>query len=176
MRITLQIGNRSRILICFTLLLLISNVNAQTKDPTKGDNTGLDIPRFVSAKSNKINVRRGPSSTYKIDWVYRMVGIPLKVIAEYENWRQVVDYEGQGGWVHSRLLSGNRFVIFISESTLLKRKPNIKSPDIAIVEKGVIAELLSVSGRWCQVSIDGYSGWAQRKNVWGLLAEEQLKN
>ena len=44
------------------------DANAQEKNNNKGQVTGLPIPRFVSVKSSKVNVRRGPSSTYQIDW------------------------------------------------------------------------------------------------------------
>ena len=159
-----------------TLFLYCATVEVQAIALVKGQFTGLNIPRFVSAKSNKINVRRGPSLTYKIDWVYQQVGVPLKVTAEYEHWLKVVDYQGEGGWVHSRLLSGNRFVIFLVNNARLKRKPNLKSPEIALIQKGVIAKLISVSGKWCQVAVGGHVGWSYRDNVWGLLDEENLKN
>ena len=59
---------------------------------------------------------------------------------------------------------------------LVKRKPNEKSPAVAIVKKDVIARLLSISGRWCQVSADGYKGWSHRDKVWGLFDYETKKN
>ena len=153
-----------------TFLFCVSN--AQTKELTKGDVTGLPIPRFVSIKSNKVNVRRGPNSTYQIDWVYTRAGVPLKVTAEYENWRRIEDFQGEGGWIHSRLLSGQRFVIFVDNNSILKRRPNRNSPAVAIIEEGVIARLISSMGEWNEVSVEGHSGWVLSDSVWGTLNKE----
>jgi len=149
--------------------LFVCVSKAQTMDLTKGNVTGLPIPRFVSIKSNKVNVRRGPNSTYQIDWVYTRAGVPLKVTAEYENWRRIEDFQGEGGWVHSRLLSGKRFVIFVDNKSILKRRPNRKSPAVAIIEKGVIARLVSSTGEWSEIFIKGHSGWVSNESVWGTL-------
>ena len=147
------------------------STNGQTKKSNIGDVTGLPIPRFVSVKSNKVNVRRGPNYNYQIDWVYTRAGLPLKVTAEYENWRRVEDFQGEGGWIHSRLLSGKRFIIFIKDKAILKRKPNKKSPPVAVVEQGVIGRLVSTVGAWSEISVDGYSGWVLTTAVWGSLRD-----
>ncbi len=155
------------IILCFGVL----STNGQTKKSNRGDVTGLPLPRFVSVKSSKVNVRRGPNYTYQIDWVYTRVGLPLKITAEYENWRRVEDFQGEGGWIHSRLLSGKRFIIFVNDKTFLKQKPNKKSPPVAIVEQGVIGRLVSTVGAWSEISVDGHSGWVSSKAVWGSLKD-----
>jgi SH3-like domain-containing protein len=152
-------------------MLSINMLDAQTVDSHKGDITGLPIPRFVSVKSNKVNVRRGPNSTYQIDWVYTRSGVPLKVTAEYEHWRKVEDFQGEGGWVHMRLLTGTRFVIFQKDKTILKRRPNQISPSLAVIKKGVIAKLISEAGLWSEVFVQGYSGWIPNASVWGVLKD-----
>ena len=175
--ILLRVAVFRHIFFIVLLIFLGANINAQTINLSKGDVTGLALPRFVSVKSNKVNVRRGPNSTYQIDWVYTRSGVPLKVIAEYENWRRVEDFQGEGGWIHSRLLSGNRFVIFLKNRTLLKRKPNDRSPTLAVVQQGVIAKFINKTGLWSEVSVQGYSGWIPNKSVWGTLTgNDQEKN
>lgn len=166
-----------KIVFCRTLFgmiifsLCVFSTNGQTRTNNIGDVTGLPLPRFVSVKSNKVNVRRGPNYNYQIDWVYTRVGIPLKVTAEYENWRRVEDFQGEGGWIHSRLLSGKRFVMFITDKTILKRKPNKKSPPVALVNKGVIGRLVSTVGTWSEIFVDGHSGWVPSEAVWGSLED-----
>ena len=81
------------------------------------------------------------------------------------------DFQGEGGWIHSRLLSGKRFIIFVNDKTILKRKPNKKSPSVAIVEQGVIGRLVSTVGAWSEISVDGHSGWVSSKAVWGSLKD-----
>ena len=163
----------SIILLCPLIVFFHVNVTfAQTVVSNKGDITGLPLPRFVSVKSNKVNVRRGPNSTYQIDWVYTRAGVPLKITAEYGNWRRVEDFQGEGGWIHARLLSGKRFVIFLEKESILKRRPNKKAPSVAIIQQGVIGRFLSIAGNWCQVSVEGYSGWVSRDLVWGAIGNK----
>ena len=155
------------LIICFFSFSAVGQIETKSK----GDVTGLPLPRFVSVKSSKVNVRRGPSYNYQIDWVYTRAGVPLKVIAEHGNWRKVEDFQGEGGWIHSRLLSGKKFVIFVDNKTILLRKRNKKSPPVAIVNQGVIGRLVSTVGTWSEISVNGYSGWVPSKAVWGSLMD-----
>jgi SH3-like domain-containing protein len=77
----------------------------ETADSAKG---GRPLPRFVSLKSDEVNLRSGPGRDYPTQWVYRRAGLPLEVIKEFEGWRQVRDAEGAEGWVLQSLLSGRR--------------------------------------------------------------------
>ena len=163
----------NQLLVIFLVVnIFATNVDAQTKISDRGDVTGLPLPRFVSVKSNKVNVRRGPNATYQIDWVYTRSGVPLKVTAEYENWRRVEDFQGEGGWVHSRLLSGKRFVIVLDDEILLRRKPNKNSPVLAILKKNVISQLISGFSSWSEISVEGYTGWVRNESIWGVMKKE----
>ena len=42
--------------------------------------SGLPLPRFVSLKSDRVNLRKGPSTDYPTQWVYRRAGLPLEII------------------------------------------------------------------------------------------------
>ena len=70
--------------------------------------SGLPVPRFVSLKSDKVNVRAGPTKDHDVAWVYNRAGLPVEVTAEFENWRRIRDWEGAEGWVYHSLLSGRR--------------------------------------------------------------------
>jgi len=70
--------------------------------------SALPLPRFVSLKSDKVNVRKGPSTDQAIVWVFSRAGLPVEVIAESDNWRRVRDSEGADGWVFHSLLSARR--------------------------------------------------------------------
>lgn len=137
-----------------------------------GPVTGLPLPRFVSLKASEANVRRGPSLTHKIDWVFKQRGIPLKVTAEFGNWRRVVDKDGAGGWVHYSLLSGVRTVIVEEDLLPLRAKPDPNAPVNAYAEAGVIARLGACNPAWCRISAGGYSGWVEKSALWGVLPDE----
>ncbi|QIE41433.1 SH3 domain-containing protein [Rhodobacteraceae bacterium SC52] len=133
-----------------------------------GPSTGLPMPRFVSIKASEANVRRGPSTTHRIDWVFQHPGLPVIVTGEYGHWRRVVDRDGLGGWVHYALLSGNRTVIVDLDMLSIRRKPERNAEVVAQLERGVIARLVECVDDWCEIRADGYEGWAESAALWGV--------
>src|SRR5262245_3148556 len=76
-----------------------STVQASSNDktaPSPGA-SGQPLPRFVSLKSDRVNMRSGPGTEYPMQWVYRRAGLPVEVIREFEAWRQVRDADGTTG-------------------------------------------------------------------------------
>ena len=138
----------------------------------RGPVTNLPMPRFVSLKANEANVRRGPSLSHRIDWVFMRRDMPLRVIGEYSNWRRVVDREGMGGWVHYSLLSGNRTVIVDSDLLVLRSQPTPEATEVAMLELGVIADLGECNLDWCRLRAGGYRGWAEKSALFGVAADE----
>lgn len=138
----------------------------------RGTVTNLPIPRFVSMKASEGNVRRGPSLTHRIDWVFRHQHMPLRIVAEYGHWRRVVDRDGAGGWVHYSLLSGSRTVIVEEHLLALRMSAKDDAPVSAQLEGGVIARLQECDLDWCRISAGGYRGWARKSALWGVDPEE----
>ncbi|MFN4204011.1 MAG: SH3 domain-containing protein [Tabrizicola sp.] len=140
--------------------------------PDVGCVTNLPLPRFVSLKGNEGNARRGPGLTHRIDWVFTRAGMPLRITAEYENWRRVEDAEGAGGWVHYSLLSGVRTVLVTLDMAELRSAPDVTAPVIAQAELGVVGRVLECNPDWCRVALDGTRGWILKSAVWGVEADE----
>lgn len=148
---------------------------ASAQEDGRGEVTNLPLPRYVSLKTNEGNARRGPGLTHRIDWVFSRAGMPLRVTAEYENWRRIEDAEGVGGWVHYSLLSGSRTILVTANMMDLRDTP---LPDGSIVlraEAGVIGRLQECNLTWCKLSIDGEKGWAQKSDFWGVDPEESFE-
>ena len=82
-----------------------------------GSQSGLPVPRFVSLKSDRVNVRGGPSKDHEVVWVYARAGLPVEITAEFENWRRIRDWEGAEGWVYHSLLSGRRSAFVVKRKT-----------------------------------------------------------
>ncbi len=160
-----------RLLILALALALAAPVWAQEL----GKVTGLPIPRFVSLKSNSTNARRGPSLSHRVDWEFLRKGLPVRVTAEYENWRRIEDSEGAGGWVHYTLLSGSRTVLVTADEATLYRDANPTSAKVAVAKAGVIAYVDSCGDGWCEIEIDSYSGWTEASNLWGVYSTELAK-
>lgn len=157
--------------ICAAALALYA-VTAAAQEARRGPVTNLPLPRFVSMKANEGNVRRGPSLTHKIDWVFKRRDMPLQIIAEHGHWRRVQDRDGAGGWVHYALLSGVRTVLVEQDMLKLHSQPDLTTASVAILELGVIARLGECRPDWCQISAGGYRGWAQKSALWGVESDE----
>ena len=155
------------------LLALTTSVAAEApSDGKRGPVTNLPLPRYVSLKASKANVRRGPSRTHRIDWVFTRKSMPLQITAEYGHWRRVRDIEGAGGWVHYSLLSGARTVIVEQDMLPLAVRPGEKMAAAAHLEMGVIAKLEECNPEWCRLNAGGYKGWVLKDTLWGVDADE----
>jgi SH3-like domain-containing protein len=161
----------------FVAILGMSGAAAQQDDsgPAIGPETNLPLPRFVSLRANEANVRRGPSLSHRIDWVFKRRDMPLQVVAEYGHWRRVIDRDGQGGWVHYRMLSGARTVVIEDPETALLARPETGASERVILERGVVAALEDCTPDWCELAAGGYRGWAPKSALWGV-AEAEIRN
>jgi SH3-like domain-containing protein len=140
--------------------------------------SGLPLPRFVSLKADKINVRRGPSSEHQVAWVYQRKGLPVEITAEFENWRRIRDSDGEEGWVYQSMLSGKRMALVApwrkQEAVPMYVSPDSSSGLVAMVKAGVVASLEDCTGQWCQVNAQGYEGWIAQPMIWGAYPGEQV--
>ncbi|MFN4098361.1 MAG: SH3 domain-containing protein [Pararhodobacter sp.] len=142
--------------------------------PAVGPETGLPLPRFVSLKTSTGRARRGPSDSHRVDWVYMRRDLPLRVTGEFEHWRRVEDSEGEGGWVHYSLLSGVRTVLVTRDMAPLQASPMPGAPEVAYLEAGVVARIMTCTPHWCRLSVDGSRGWIDRGALWGVEPDEVL--
>jgi SH3-like domain-containing protein len=140
-----------------------------------GDETKLPLPRFVSLRSNEVNLRTGPGTTYPVDWVYVRRGLPVEVVAEFDVWRKIRDWQGTLGWVHQSMLDGRRTVLIAGAERILHREPVAGSPAVARLATGVIGRLLECDGAWCQLAIEAYRGWLRRDEFWGVYPDETFE-
>ncbi|MEI4473177.1 SH3 domain-containing protein [Frigidibacter sp. MR17.24] len=143
--------------------------------PEKGSVTNLPVPRYVSLKASEANVRRGPSLSHRIDWVFRHRDMPLRVTAEFGHWRRVEDRDGVGGWLHYSLISGVRTVVFTADKAELHGSPDDASGVLAFAEQGAIARLDQCQTDWCEVTGAGQDGWVRKTEIWGVDARERFE-
>lgn len=151
---------------------MISRHQNEGRDPNRGPVTNLPLPRYVSLKGGTGNARRGPSLSHRIDWVFRHSGLPLRVVAEFGQWRRVEDQDGAGGWVHYSLLSGVRTAIVRQDLIDLRSRPDLDASVIAKAEAGAIVRLHECDMDWCRVSGGGEKGWVQKGGIWGVDRDE----
>lgn len=158
--------------ILVAALCAVLGASAVAAEIERGPITNLPMPRFVSLKASEGNVRRGPSLTHRIDWVYTRRDIPLRITAEHGHWRRVLDRDGVGGWIHYSLLSGERTVIVQEDMLPLRVRPLDNAPMRAQLKLGVIAHLGDCLPKWCKVEAGGYDGWVDKAALWGVALDE----
>ncbi|NMD09450.1 MAG: SH3 domain-containing protein [Phyllobacteriaceae bacterium] len=146
------------------------------KNSANDGGTGLPIPRFVTLKADKVNVRRGPSSDHPVAFVFQRKGLPVEITAEFENWRKIRDSDGAEGWILQSMLSGRRngFVARWSDNKILdlRVEPSPNSSVEARLQPGVLASIESCDGLWCEISTGGYDGYVEQSQLWGVYPGE----
>ncbi|WP_024509583.1 SH3 domain-containing protein [Bradyrhizobium sp. ARR65] len=140
--------------------------------------SGLPVPRYVSLKSDHVNVRAGPTKDNDVAWVYTRAGLPVEVTAEFENWRRVRDSEGSEGWVYHSLLSGRRTAVVTmkhkDDLAALHESADTASAVTARLQAGVIAQVKKCDSHWCHVAGNGFDGWIEQQRLWGVYADEHV--
>lgn len=142
------------------------------EDGDLGPVTNLPLPRYVSLRSDKINVRRGPGLDYRKDWVFHRAGLPVKIVDEYGDWRRIVDKDEAGGWVYHALLTGRRTVLVTGEKVALREEPSLTAAPVAFAEQGVVAGLEACGPDWCDVEAGDIEGWVRKADIWGVDPDE----
>jgi SH3-like domain-containing protein len=152
------------------------NTASISKSATPLGQSGLPLPRFVSLKTEKVNVRKGPSSDHPVSWVFQSKGLPVEIIAEFETWRRVRDSEGAEGWILQNMLAGKRTVTIApwrkDQITGLHSSGVADSGLVANITSGAMGEIKSCDGNWCQIMVGGYKGYVEQSMLWGAYPGE----
>ena len=158
-----------------TVALLLTAAAAQAGSDTT---SSLPVPRFVSLKADRVNVRGGPDKDHDVAWIYTRVGLPVEITAEFDNWRRIRDSEGAEGWVYHSLLTGKRTAA-VQLKTKTDLAPLYQTPDMhgvvtARLQVGVLGSVKHCTGTWCQISGDGFAGWIEQSALWGVYPGEKI--
>lgn len=151
-------------------------MTAQSNDRARG--TGLPLPRFVSLKSDDVNVRQGPGQEYDVAFTFVRRGLPVEIVQEFDNWRKIRDSEGDEGWVFHSLLSGERTALvapwepggqFAAHSSA-----RAEATVVAYLQPRVVANVEQCTGTWCRVSVQDHAGWIEQERLWGVYPDEKF--
>jgi SH3-like domain-containing protein len=172
---------RSLRIALFAGLFGVLALDAAVAASEPGNGSGLRLPRFVSLKSDKVNVRGGPNKDQGVAWVYTRTGLPVEITAEFENWRRIRDWEGAEGWVYHSLLSGRRTGLIsvkpksAEDAVPIHASADAKSNVVARLEPGVLGAVKRCDGQWCRVSGAGFDGWVEQDRLWGVYPNEKVE-
>lgn len=161
-----------------TAALCIAAPVAQAQEASILNPSGLPIPRFVSFKSDEVNVRVGPGKRYPIRWVYHRENLPVEIIEEFAHWRKIRDFEGVTGWVHKGLVQATRSAMILEGMQNIYRKPDATAGIVARAEAGAIGLVTQCTPDWCEMSFGrgrptkAIAGWIRKSDIWGVTREE----
>jgi SH3-like domain-containing protein len=164
----------AHILVLCSALSAALAVTAPVASAGEAESNGR-LPRFVSLRSDQVNLRVGPGESYPIQWVLTRKEMPVEIIREFEHWRMIRDWQGTEGWVHERMVTGKRAVVVKGGVRALHRLPDSASQIVARAEPGVFARLIECRGAWCRIEAADIAGWVQRIEVWGVYPDEAVQ-
>ncbi|MBI5162719.1 MAG: SH3 domain-containing protein [Magnetospirillum sp.] len=141
------------------------------------ESSGLPLPRFVSLKSDEVNLRVGPGQQYPIDWTYARKDLPVEVIAESNDWRKIRDWQGTEGWVHHTMLSPRRMMVVVGSPRSLRSADADTAEPMAVVEPGVLGRLVQCPRNrdFCRIEFGRFQGWLRRDEMWGVYRGEWIE-
>ena len=165
-------ARRFAVLVAAALALALAPPG-RAQAPARSD--GLPLPRFVSLRSEEVNLRAGPGVRYPVEWVFKRRHLPVEVLAEFEQWRKIRSSDGTEGWVHQSMLSGRRYAVVAGDVRTLRRNPEPAAGAVARLEPGVVGQLLECRDEWCRLDAGGFRGWVPRGELWGVYPGESVK-
>ncbi|WP_203193510.1 SH3 domain-containing protein [Xanthobacter dioxanivorans] len=141
--------------------------------------SGLPVPRFVSLKADTVNVRNGPNKDHDVSWVFTRAGLPVEVTAEYGTWRRIRDSDGSEGWVYHSMVSLRRTALVApwlkGETVPLRAGPDAEARVVAQLEPKVLGVVKSCDGKFCRLSGDGFDGYVQQAQLFGVYPNEKVE-
>lgn len=141
--------------------------------------SGLPVPRFVSLKADKVNVRNGPNKDQDVAWVFNRSGLPVEVTAEFETWRRIRDADGAEGWVYHSMLSLRRTALVApwlkGETVALRDAASTDARVVAKLEPGVLGVVKKCDGKFCRISGEGFDGFVQQSQLFGVYPDEKTE-
>ena len=123
---------------------------------------------FLSLKKNKVNVRYGPSFESPVKYIYKKINLPIKQIDKKENWRRIIDFKNNSGWIHWSQLKKINSIIPLEDKILFK-KPSYFSKPLAKIKKGRVLIVQKCAGAWCKIKSENFNGWVKTDNIWGSV-------
>ncbi len=128
---------------------------------------------MASLKKSLTYVRTGPGKEFPIKFEINQKGYPVKIIAEFNNWRKVKTKSNLSGWIHTQLLSSFKTGLIVS-NTLLKKRPLDSSKELAKLLPDLLTNVKKCKIEWCYIEVTknkNFFGWVKIENIWGFTSK-----
>ena len=144
--------------IFFTFILIFSSINFLSAQDY-----------FSTLRYNNVNLRQGPSKDYPIKIFYKKKYLPVLVQDTSDNFRKIKDHENNTGWIHVSQLSKKKAALTLNDQVMIFKNPTVFSKPLAVLEKGRLCLISKCKNKWCKIKVEKYSGWVEKKSLWGNL-------
>ena len=124
---------------------------------------------YLTLRSDKVNLRGGPSLEHPIKLVYKKRFLPVLIIDRSYNFKKIIDHENNSGWIHVSQLSKKKAALNDRENSVIFQKPSKYSKPLALVERGRLFLVKKCKHNWCKIKTENYTGWIMKKNLKGRL-------
>jgi len=94
--------------------------------------------------------------------------LPIKQINKKDNFRRIIDFKNNSGWIHVSQLKKTNSIIPLNDEILFA-KPSTFSKPLAKVQKGRVLVIQKCKGYWCKVKTEDIVGWVESNNIWGSI-------
>ncbi len=134
-----------------------------------GNNSFAEAEYYLTLRSNKVNLRQGPSLSHPIKLVYKKKFLPVLVLDKSYNFRKITDHENNSGWIHISQLSKKKAALNNKDKSIIFRKPSEYSKPLAVVQKGRLCLINKCKIDWCKIKTGQFVGWIKKENLVGRL-------
>ena len=133
------------------------------------NNSFAETEYYLTLRSNKVNLRQGPSLSHPIKLVYKKKFLPVLVLDKSYNFRKIKDHENNSGWIHISQLSKKKAALNNKDKSIIFRKPSEYSKPLAVVQKGRLCLINKCKIDWCKIKTGQFVGWIKKENLVGRL-------
>ena len=121
---------------------------------------------YLTLKYNKVNVRYGPGRDYPIKYVYKKKNLPVKIIDKKENFKKIIDFKKNSGWIHTSQLKNSKSFILLKDQILFSKATKHSKP-LFKISKGRLLIVKKCKKNWCRVKTENFLGWVKTNEIWG---------
>jgi curli production assembly/transport component CsgG len=142
------------------------NTQSNVPVPKKQTPQGVESKKFYLKETSFIYREKDEHS--QKTWQF-VAGTELTIHNREDEWVLVKDVQGRGGWIRPAVIqegsTEKQETATITEWSNIRTGKDLSSNKVASVKPGTRVEILTASGEYYFVRVDGKEGWIAKKNI-----------
>lgn len=127
--------------------------------------------KFLSIRSEMVNMRTGPDNRYNIKYTYVKKYLPFKIIDTFNEWYFVIDPDLESGWIKKNLFLHSKKQVFgfiQNKNGIYCYKSNSNQIPEYKIDNANIVKIISCNEKMCLIEIKKIKMWCQKNDLWGV--------